>query len=126
LTAYDLNSGKILWQIPVGSIPGLKDTNTGAQFSRGGVVVTGGGLVLLATPSDRRLHAYDQDNGKLIWELDLPNVSEGVPTVYQVAGKEYIAFCVGGGQLDQPRSFSTLPAAAPGAYMVFALPEKKK
>jgi quinoprotein glucose dehydrogenase len=126
LTAYDLNSGKILWQIPVGSIPGLKDTNTGAQFSRGGVVVTGGGLVLLATPSDRRLHAYDQDNGKLIWEYDLPNVSEGVPTVYQVAGKEYIAFCVGGGQLDQPRSFSTLPAAAPGAYMVFALPDKKK
>jgi len=126
LTAYDLNSGKILWQIPVGSIPGLKDSNTGAQFSRGGVVVTGGGLVLLATPSDRRLHAYDQDNGKLIWEFDLPNVSEGVPTVYQVAGKEYIAFCVGGGQLDQPRSFSTLPAAAPGAYMVFALPDKKK
>lgn len=126
LTAYDLNSGKQLWQIPVGSIPGLKDTNTGAQFSRGGVVVTGGGLVLLATPSDRRLHAYDQDNGKLIWEYDLPNVSEGVPTVYQVAGKEYIAFCVGGGQLDQPRSFSTLPAAAPGAYMVFALPDKKK
>jgi len=126
LTAYDLNSGKILWQIPVGSIPGLKDTNTGAQFSRGGVVVTGGGLVLLATPSDRRLHAYDQDNGKLLWEYDLPNVSEGVPTVYQVAGKEYIAFCVGGGQLDQPRSFSTLPAAAPGAYMVFALPDKKK
>ena len=125
LTAYDLNSGKILWQIPVGSIPGLKDTDTGAQFSRGGVVVAGG-MVLLATPSDRKLHAYDQDNGKLIWEYDLPNVSEGVPTVYQVAGKEYIAFCVGGGQLDQPRSFSTLPAAAPGAYIVFALPDKKK
>jgi hypothetical protein len=59
--------------------------------------------------------------------------SQGVVTIINesalgatLAGKEYIAFCVGGGQLDQPRSFSTLPAAAPGAYMVFALPEKKK
>ena len=126
LTAYDLNTGKTLWQIPVGSIPGLKDANTGAQFSRGGVAVTAGGLVLLATPSDRKLHAYDQDNGKLIGERDLPNVSEGVPAIYQVAGKEYIVFCVGGGQLDQPRSFTTLPPAEPGKYMVFALPDKKK
>jgi quinoprotein glucose dehydrogenase len=109
LTAYDLNTGKIIWRIPVGSIPGLEDKNTGAQFTRGGVLVTGGGLVMVASPSDRKLHAYDQDNGKLIWEFDLPSVSEGVPTVYQVAGKQYIAFCVGGGQLDQPRSFSTLP-----------------
>jgi quinoprotein glucose dehydrogenase len=125
LTAYDLNSGKIIWRIPVGSIPGLEDKNTGAQFVRGGVLVAGG-MVLLATPSDRKLHAYDQDNGKLIWEYDLPNVSEGVPTVYQVGGKEYIAFCVAGGELDQPRGFRTLSPAAPGAYMVFALPEKKK
>jgi len=107
-------------------VPGLPDTNTGSQFPRGGVAVTAGGLVLVATPSDRKLRAYDEDNGKVLWEFDLPNVSEGVPTVYQLAGKEYIAFCVAGGQLMQPRSFNTLPAAAPGAYMVFALPEKKK
>jgi quinoprotein glucose dehydrogenase len=124
LTAYDLNTGKKIWQIPNGTVPGLKDPNTGSQFPRGGVLVTAGGLVLVATPTDRKLRAYDGDNGKVIWEFDLPNVSEGVPTVYQVAGKEYIAFCVGGGAIDQPRT-TTLPAAGPGAYMVFALPDKK-
>ena len=125
LTAYDLNTGKIIWQIPNGTVPGLKDPNTGSQFPRGGVLVTAGGLVLVATPTDRKLRAYDGDNGKVLWEFDLPNVSEGVPAVYQVAGKEYIVFCVGGGAIDQPR-ITTLPAAAPGAYMVFALPDKPK
>ena len=124
LTAYDLNAGKILWQVPNGTVPGLPDSNTGSQFPRGGVVVTAGGLVLVATPSDRKLRAYDQDNGKVVWDYDLPNVSEGVPAVYEIGGREYIALCVGGGQLMQPRSFSSLPAAAPGAYMVFALPPK--
>jgi quinoprotein glucose dehydrogenase len=123
LTAYDLNAGKILWQVPNGSVPGLPDTNTGSQFPRGGVLVTAGGLVFVATPSDRKLRAYDQDNGKVVWEYDLPNVSEGVPAVYEIGGREYIALCVAGGQLMQPRSFSSLPAAAPGAYMVFALPK---
>ena len=123
LTAYDLNTGKILWQIPNGSVPGLPDANTGSQFPRGGVVVTAGGLVFVATPSDRKLRAYDQDNGKVVWEYDLPNVSEGIPAVYEVGGREYIALCVAGGQTMQPRSFNTLAPAAPGAYMVFTLPK---
>src|SRR5207247_6570781 len=124
LTAYDLNTGKILWRVPNGSVPGLPDSNTGSQFPRGGVAVTAGGLVFVATPSDRKVRAYDQDNGKVVWEYDLPNVSEGVPAVYQVGGREYIAFCVGGGQISQPRSFNTLPPAGPGQYMVLALPKQ--
>lgn len=123
LTAYDLNAGRIFWQVPNGSVPGLPDSNTGSQFPRGGVVVTAGGLVFVATPSDRKLRAYDQDNGKVVWEYDLPNVSEGVPTVYEVGGREYLALTVAGGQTMQPRSFNSLPPAAPGAYMVFALPK---
>ena len=123
LTAYDLNAGKILWQVPDGTVPGLPDSNTGSQFPRGGVTVTAGGLVFVATPSDRKLRAYDEDNGKVIWEYDLPNVSEGIPAVYEVGGREYLALCVAGGQLMQPRSFNSLPPAAPGAYMVFALPK---
>jgi quinoprotein glucose dehydrogenase len=121
LTAYDLNTGKILWQVPNGSVPGLAP-GTGSHFPRGGVLVTGGALVFVATSSDRKVRAYDQENGKVIWEYELPNVSEGVPMAYQIDGREYIAFCVGGGAQGPQPGARGLPQAAPGAYMVFALP----
>jgi quinoprotein glucose dehydrogenase len=81
---------------------------------------------MVASPSDRKLHAYDQDNGKLIWELDLPNVSEGVPTVYQVAGQGIHRVLCRRRPAGSAAQFQYASAAAPGAYMVFALPEKKK
>jgi glucose dehydrogenase len=129
LTAYDLNTGTILWQVPNGSVTALDGPrDTGAFFPRGGVVVTGGGLVFVATASDRKLRAYDQDNGKVLWEQDLPSGSEGVPAVYQVGGKEYLVVCVaaGNGMFAPTRLKSShpLPPPAQGAYMVFALPGK--
>src|SRR5262249_37141648 len=48
LTAYDLNTGKILWRVPHGSVTALGDTgkNVGSIAPRGGVVVTAGGFIL--------------------------------------------------------------------------------
>jgi quinoprotein glucose dehydrogenase len=128
LTAYDLNTGRILWQIPHGGVAALGDTgkNTGSVAPRGGVVVTGGGLVFSGSPSDRKFRAYDQDTGKVLWEYDLPGAPEGVPAVYQVDGREFIAVPTGGGSVFQPRAAANrpLPAAGPGQYVVFALPAR--
>jgi hypothetical protein len=49
LTAYDLNAGKIKWQIPYGGVSNLEAkgiSNTGSYWPRGGVAVTAGGLRL--------------------------------------------------------------------------------
>ena len=128
LTAYDLNTGKILWQVPHGSVTALGDLgkDTGSIAPRGGVVVTAGGFILAGTMSDRKLRAYDQDNGKVLWEYDLPGGQEGVPAVYQVGGREFIAVSVGGNGVFQPRPSPSrpIPASAPGQYIVFALPKK--
>ena len=100
LTAYDLNTGTIKWQIPNGGVTALEEEghpDTGAQFPRGGVLATAGGLIFVATASDRRIRAYDEDTGKVLWETDTPAGSEGIPAVYEVAGREYIAFCVAAG-----------------------------
>ncbi|HEY4363387.1 MAG TPA: pyrroloquinoline quinone-dependent dehydrogenase [Bryobacteraceae bacterium] len=129
LTAIDLNTGTIKWQVPDGTVPGLADKTkevTGSFFPRGGVLVTAGGLVFVATSSDRRLRAYDEDSGKIVWEKDLPAASEGVPSMYEVNGREYLALCVSGGNGLMARG--GLLAATPGGagqYMVFALPAKK-
>ena len=128
LTAYDLNTGTIKWQVPNGGVGPLEElghSDTGAFFPRGGVLVTAGGLVFVA--SDRKIRAYDEDNGKVIWQKELPAGSEGVPAVYEVAGREYIAFCVAGGDGMMTTKIDTSKPAVPpgpGAYVVFALPQR--
>jgi glucose dehydrogenase len=128
LTAYDLNSGTIRWQVPNGGVLALEKeghNGTGARAPRGGPVVTAGGLIFAATASDHKLRAYDEDTGSVLWEYGLPTGSDGVPAVYEVDGREYIAFCVAAGDglnLGGKREpSSTLP---PNAYVVFTLPSK--
>jgi glucose dehydrogenase len=125
LTAYDLNKGTIIWQIPNGEFPGLpgNPTNTGSHAPRGGPVVTAGGLIFVGTSSDRKLRAYDQDNGKVLWARDLPAACEGVPAVYEVNGRQYVAISVGGNGLFPPKVGLQTPPGQ-GQYMVFALPKK--
>ncbi|HEY2844134.1 MAG TPA: pyrroloquinoline quinone-dependent dehydrogenase [Bryobacteraceae bacterium] len=126
LTAIDLNSGTIKWQVPNGGVVSVpQDPPTGAHFPRGGVVVTGGGLIFVTTSSDRKFRAYDQDNGKVVWEFNLPAGSDGVPAVYELAGREYVVIPVGGAGQSPPRAASAkeLPPG-PGGYMAFALPKR--
>jgi glucose dehydrogenase len=128
LTAYDLNSGKIIWQVPDGEMPGLPGgkTEQGSYAPRGGVTATGGGLLFVGTSSDRKVRAYDQDTGKVLWSADVPAAVEGVATVYEVGGREYVVFCVGGGRgLFAPReSIGIAAAPGPAQYIAYALPKR--
>lgn len=89
-------------------------------------MVTAGGLIFAATASDHKVRAYDQDNGKVLWQYELPVGSDGIPSVYEVGGREYIVFCVAGG--DGPSlggGRRGAPQAPPqNAYVAFALPKK--
>ena len=68
MVKYNLNTGDIVWRIPTGvqeappeyNIP----NNTGVQFPRNAPLVTAGGLIFLATGPERKVHAYDRDNGQ--------------------------------------------------------------
>ena len=127
LTAYDLNTGTIKWQVPNGGVLELElqgHHQTGARDPRGGPVVTAGGLIFAATASDRKVRAYDQDTGKVLWVRSLPTGSDGIPAVYEAGGREYIAFCVAGGNGYLAPRGGAAPPASTNAYMVFTLPKK--
>jgi quinoprotein glucose dehydrogenase len=129
ITAYDLNRGVIKWQVPLGNAPqgeseNLKDT--GIMMSRNGPVVTASGLVFIATKDEGKLRAYDEENGKVLWETDLPAASEGVPAVYEIDGREYIVLCAASAkQTDIPRDGPEQQTAQPvhRSYIAFALPK---
>jgi quinoprotein glucose dehydrogenase len=112
ITAYDLNTGTIKWQIPDGEAVGVNPpgNNFGIIKDHGPkarLAVTAGGLLFQAT-IERKIRAYDKDTGKVLWTAPLPDGSEGSPAVYEVDGRQYVAVCIR------------------GAYLAFALPEGSK
>lgn len=137
LTAYDLNTGKIIWQIPFGGVDGLEAKgidNTGSFWPRGGVVVTAGGIVFGGSKSDETVWAYDEMTGKVLWRAKLPVGPEGIPAVYEVAGKEYVVISArpdsdklvsGGGfaPLEEVKGVGASGQLKAQGYYAFALPQ---
>nr|WP_299593992.1 pyrroloquinoline quinone-dependent dehydrogenase [Sphingomonas bacterium] len=123
ITAYDINDGKMLWQVPDGEVLPLVEKgvrNTGSHAPRGAPGVTAGGLRFVATSSVRKLRARDVNTGAVVWEYDLPAASEGVPAIYQVGGRQFVVIAVGGNGLFT--SGRDMPKPGPNQYMAFALP----
>jgi quinoprotein glucose dehydrogenase len=110
----------------------IKNTDNAQRVHRNGPAVTAGGLIFVGSWGDRTVHAYDKDNGKILWEHELEANPEGLSAVYEVDGREYVAFCAPGtGRVDpaqadtaptQNISFTPGKVAAQG-YYVFALPK---
>ncbi|HEX5434600.1 MAG TPA: c-type cytochrome, partial [Candidatus Angelobacter sp.] len=127
IVAYDLNQGTILWRRPIGTTPGLAAkgiTDTGsADLMRNGLVVTAGGLLIIATHADRTIRVLDKDTGKTLWETKIDANPDGIPAVYQANGREYVAFYA---DVSGQKSSMIYDPGKPGAqgYYVFALPEK--
>src|SRR5499426_1434369 len=91
------------------------------------VLSTGGGLVF-AGAWDRYFRAFDDETGKVLWQVRTSNAVNSFPITYAVNGKQYVAVATGGGsgflrsvsqlatEIKYPESGSML--------WVFALPEK--
>jgi glucose dehydrogenase len=135
MTAYDLNTGEIKWRIPTGTVLAPPEMgippDTGSHFPRSAPLVTAGGLVFFATGSDRRFRAYDRDNGKEVWSMELRAASEGMPAIYANKGRQFIVVPVAAAtgmfaaRFDGPGAPAGRGGAngspSPGQYIALAL-----
>ena len=112
LSAIDLNTQKIVWQVPLGTVQdtGPFGIKMRAQMpvgmpTLGGTLATQGGLVFIAGTQDYYLRAFDTSTGKEVWKARLPVGSQGGPISYVSPknGKQYILISAGGARQSPDR-----------------------
>jgi quinoprotein glucose dehydrogenase len=130
--AYDLNTGTIKWQTPIGDDPATVaaggPTNTGSVMLRNGIMPTAAGLVFIAG-NDGKMRAFDEDTGRLLWTGTLPGPSRGVPVIYEANGRQYLVVAAtpgGGGPFGPGGGAPAAPVdpATPRGLIAFALPQR--
>ncbi len=112
ITAYNMNTGDIVWQVANGdtyewikthpALKGLTIPRTG-RADEGGLVVTktlafagqGCGLFRGGAGGGPMFYAYDKATGAVVHEMELPASTCGNPMTYMVNGKQFIVVAVG-------------------------------
>ena len=118
LTAIDMDTGKVNWQIPFGKVrrfgitfPAFLGWGTSIL---GGPITTGGGLIFMGASMDKKMRALDVRTGEELWQASLPYAGMAVPMTYMANGKQYVVMAAGGNR----RTFTE----EGDALVAFALP----
>jgi quinoprotein glucose dehydrogenase len=118
LNCLDLNTGKLLWKVPLGDYDVLNKAGvpkTGTE-NFGGAMTTAGGLVFCSGTRDNKIRAFDSNSGAELWSAPLPLHGTAPPATYEADGRQFIVLpATGGGKLGGP---------AGDAWVAFALPKK--
>lgn len=119
LSAIDMDSGEMRWQVPLGRLRAMGITLPAAfgwgSPSVGGPIVTAGGLVFVASTLDHNMRALDVGTGEELWTGKLPAPGMTVPITYRAGGRQYVVIAAGGN--------ARVGTAQYDALVAFALPE---
>nr|WP_318381634.1 membrane-bound PQQ-dependent dehydrogenase, glucose/quinate/shikimate family [uncultured Enterobacter sp.] len=125
MSAVDLKSGKLVWQVPVGTVQDTGPLGIRMHLpipigmpTLGASLSTQSGLLFFAGTQDFYLRAFDTATGKEIWKQRLPVGSQSGPMTYvsPKTGKQYIVINAGGARQSPDR----------GDYIIaYALPDSK-
>ncbi|HXV85481.1 MAG TPA: pyrroloquinoline quinone-dependent dehydrogenase [Gemmatimonadales bacterium] len=101
LVAVSLRTGQRLWEVPLGAMPNPAGQPAAqpewGSPNLGGPIVTAGGVVFIGATLDRKIRAFDLENGRVLWAADLPAGGKATPATYAVGGRQYLVIAAGGG-----------------------------
>jgi quinoprotein glucose dehydrogenase len=100
LHAVDASSGRLRWQIPLGTVQDVSIVPTPKAWGSvnlGGPLISGG-LVFIAGAMDHRLRAFDLRTGELLWEDTLEASAQATPMTYRarMGGRQFVVIAAGG------------------------------
>lgn len=105
ITAVDMTTRKVAWQIPAGTAEQLGPFGLKSRLpmpmgmpTYAGTSATAGGLVFFAGFQDYYLRAFDSATGRELWKHPLPVGASATPMTYvsPKTGKQYVLISVGG------------------------------
>jgi quinoprotein glucose dehydrogenase len=122
LVAVSLLSGKIVWEVPLGTTRDLVASKIFLPMkvgsgtpNLGGPIVTAGSLVFIGAAMDDYLRAFDIESGRELWKGRLPAGGQATPMTYRMPnGRQYVVIAAGGhGKMGTTRGDSVVAFALP-------------
>jgi len=93
VVALNLNTGKSVWQVPLGTVKAGEHTGT---TNLGGDLVTAAGLLFTAASRQPLLRAFRSTTGEELWQADIGVPAQATPMSYSVDGHQYVVIAAGG------------------------------
>lgn len=123
ITGIDLNTKKMVWQIPAGTIQDVSLAGIKATLpiplgmpTLGSAVATKSGLSFFSATQDYYLRALDQDTGQVVWKDRLPVGTQATPITYisPESGRQFVVVSAGGSRESPDRGDYIIAYALPG------------
>ena len=122
LVAVSLLSGRMLWEVPLGTTRDLVAAKTYLPISvgsgtpnLGGPIATAGSVVFIGAAMDNYLRAFDIETGRELWKGRLPAGGQATPMTYRLPnGRQYVVIAAGGhGKMGTTRGDHVVAFALP-------------
>lgn len=101
LAAIDANTGKIRWQVTLGTVRELAPVPLPIGWGAptlGGSITTASGLTFIGATPDRTFRAFNTETGKELWHASLPVSAMATPITYRSrsGGRQFVVVAAGG------------------------------